>query len=69
MGFDFVVMFTASLLDGIFMEDMPRTVWSVALETYHGESTIIRNLVPNLWIEGCRVVSAADPLRSLVSVF
>jgi hypothetical protein len=22
-----------------------------------------------LWIEGCRVVSAADPLRSLVSVF
>jgi hypothetical protein len=22
-----------------------------------------------LWIEGCRVVSAADPLRSLISVF
>jgi hypothetical protein len=23
----------------------------------------------HLWIEGCRVVSAADPLRSLISVF
>jgi hypothetical protein len=22
-----------------------------------------------LWIEGCRMVSAADPLRSLISVF
>jgi hypothetical protein len=22
-----------------------------------------------LWIEGCRVVSAADPLRSLISAF
>jgi hypothetical protein len=22
-----------------------------------------------LWIEGCRVVSAADPLRSLITVF
>jgi hypothetical protein len=31
--------------------------------------TCPRNLVPNLWIKGCRVVSAADPLRSLISVF
>jgi hypothetical protein len=27
------------------------------------------NLVPTFAIEGCRVVSAADPLQSLISVF
>jgi hypothetical protein len=31
-------------------------------------ATCRRNLVPTLWIEGCPVVSAADPLRSLISV-
>jgi hypothetical protein len=33
-------------------------------------ATCRRNVVPTfLWIEGCRVVSAADPARSLISVF
>jgi hypothetical protein len=27
------------------------------------------NLVSTLWIEGCRVVNAVDPLPSLISVF
>jgi hypothetical protein len=27
------------------MEDMPRSAWSVALETYHGASTIIRRIL------------------------
>jgi hypothetical protein len=32
-------------------EDMPRSAWSVALETYHGASTIIRRILDwLLWI-------------------
>jgi hypothetical protein len=32
-------------------EDMPRSAWSVALETYHGASTIIRRILDCLlWI-------------------
>jgi hypothetical protein len=31
-------------------------------------ATCRRNLMSTLWIEGCRVVSASDPLRSLISV-
>jgi hypothetical protein len=30
------------------MEDMPRSAWSVALETYHGASTIIRRIL--VWL-------------------
>jgi hypothetical protein len=26
-------------------EDMPRSAWSVALETYHGASTVIRRIL------------------------
>jgi hypothetical protein len=33
------------------MEDKPRSAWSVALETYHGASTIIRRILDwLLWI-------------------
>jgi hypothetical protein len=32
-------------------------------------ATCWRNLVQNLWIEWCHVVSAAEPARSLISVF
>jgi hypothetical protein len=31
---------------------------------YADRATVTAKLAPNLWIEGCRVVSAADPLRS-----
>jgi hypothetical protein len=41
---------------------------SVALSP-QATATCWRNLVPTFWIEGCRVVRAADPLRSLISVF
>jgi hypothetical protein len=51
-----------------------KTTNSVALSsranyTDWATATYRRNLVQLLWIEGCRVVSAADPLRSLISVF
>jgi hypothetical protein len=32
-------------------EDLPRSAWSVALETYHGSSTVIRSILGwPLWI-------------------
>jgi hypothetical protein len=38
-------MFVAFLVDGIFTYDMPRSARSVALETYHGVSTIILRIL------------------------
>jgi hypothetical protein len=51
-----------------------RMTYSVALSwqaNYTDWATITcrRNLVPNLRIVGCRLVSVADPPRSLISVF
>jgi hypothetical protein len=49
-----------------------RTPWPlVASELYRlsDRHFLAKFSVPTLWIEGCCVVNAADPLRSLISVF
>jgi hypothetical protein len=45
VGFEYSVMSFAFLVDGILYVDMPRSACSVALETYHGASTIILRIL------------------------
>jgi hypothetical protein len=41
-----------------YTEDMPTSAWSVALETYHGASTVIRRILD--WLIG--VIDVLDLL-------
>jgi hypothetical protein len=58
--------------DGIEKQNKKQTPWLLVRKRTvptQRPPLVDENLGPNLWIEGCRVVSAADPLRSLISVF
>jgi hypothetical protein len=45
VGPEFSVMFVAFLVDDLMYYDIPRSACSVALETYHGASTIILRIL------------------------
>jgi hypothetical protein len=61
-------------ISGSVLRNKEQKTYSVAFSphanfTDWSTATCLRNSVPNLRIEGCRVVSTADALRSLISVF
>jgi hypothetical protein len=56
----------------VLSKETKQTPWPLArkrIKPTERPQLVDDNLVKLLWVEGCRVVSATDPLRSLISVF